>query len=245
MSSALPTRERALHAAIRWPAYLAWAFLALIMIGVLTVRAGNWQQGLLLYAIACLCSSLLLLWLLLAAALPAWRHRAGAIALRALPALPGAVLTTLAIAASGVPPIHDITTDTANPPEFTRAQSLRGPQSNPLRVDPEVIEQQRAAYPELRTLVSEKPIEATFELATRIARELGWEITLHDLNSGMIEAVDRTPLMGFADDVVIRVRSEERGSVVDLRSVSRVGMSDLGANAARIQRFAERFRAAP
>lgn len=239
------TTAHDLHPALRWPGYLAWAFLGLIVLSVLTVRSGNWQQGLMLYAIACLCSALLLLWLLLAAVLPAWRAQARTIALRALPAAPGAVLLLMALSAGGAPPIHDITTDTADPPRFTRAPELRGAKSNPLRVDPEVIEQQRAAYPELQTLVSEKPVEASFAMATGIARELGWEITLHDLDRGIIEAVDRTPIMNFADDVVIRVRSDEGGSVVDLRSVSRVGVSDLGANAARIRRFSERFRAAP
>jgi len=241
MSLAEPT----LPATIRWPGYLAWAFLGLLVLSVFMVRGGSWQQGLMLYAIACLLSGVLLLWLLLAAVLPRWRGQTRGILSRGLPALPGAVLLVLALAAAGAPPIHDITTDTSDPPRFTRAPQLRGPDSNPLQIDPQVMAQQQAAYPELHTLVSEKPVEATFALATRIARELGWEITLHDVDRGLIEAVDRTPIMNFADDVVIRVRSDASGSVVDLRSVSRVGVSDLGANAARIRRFAEQFRSAP
>lgn len=231
-----------LHPALRWPGYLAWAFLALIPVAVLTVRSGNWQQGLMLYAVACLVSLLLLAWYAVATLLPRNQGRRRSLLLRALPALPGALLLVSVLSARDVPPIHDISTDLADPPRFEAILERREPSDNSLAIDPAVIEQQAEAYPDLGTLRSELPLAATFERAEAAARSLGWEIVRSDLNAGLIEAVDTTAIMGFRDDVVIRVRSNADGTMVDLRSASRVGVSDLGANAARIRDFTERFR---
>jgi hypothetical protein len=239
MNAALP----ALPALLRWPGYLAWVFLTLIALAVLTVRAGQWQQGLMLYAIACLASLLILAWYAVAILLPRNGSRRRTLALRALPALPGALLLVSAMATRGVPPIHDITTDLEDPPRFEAVIDARGPNANSLAIDPEAQALQAAAYPELDTLYSPAPYAESFARAEAIARALGWEILRSDRNAGFIEAVDTTAIMAFKDDVVIRVRSDEDGSRVDLRSASRVGLSDLGANAARIRAFTERFRA--
>ena len=243
MSTAQPALPATpLPALLRWPGYLAWAFLTLIALAVLTVRAGQWQQGLLLYAVACLASLLVLAWYAVAVLLPRNGSRRGAIALRALPALPGALLLVSAMAARDVPPIHDITTDLQDPPRFEAVLEARGPKANSLAIDPEVQATQARAYPDLGTLYSNAPYAKTFARAEAVARDLGWEILRSDANAGFIEAVDTTAIMAFKDDIVIRVRSDEGGSLVDLRSASRVGVSDLGANAARIRAFAERFR---
>ena len=74
-----------------------------------------------------------------------------------------------------------------------------------------------------------------------MATELGWDIYHRDRNVGVIEAVDTTSIMAFKDDVVIRVRSNTRGTLLDLRSVSRVGIGDIGANARRIRAFQQKF----
>jgi uncharacterized protein (DUF1499 family) len=76
-----------------------------------------------------------------------------------------------------------------------------------------------------------------FDKAVQVATAMGWDIYLQDRNAGIIEAVDTTAVMGFRDDIVIRVRTNEEGALVDLRSVSRVGVGDLGANAKRIKAF--------
>jgi uncharacterized protein (DUF1499 family) len=227
---------------IRWPGYLAWVFLALLPIAVLTVRGGSWQQGLLLYALACLLSVLLLGVLGVLAVLPRFSEHRRDILLRALPALPGALLLITALQSGDVPPIHDISTDTEDPPRFEKIVALRGADSNPLDIDPQVIAQQEAAYPDLATLQSPRNYGDSFRLALETARALGWEVVNEDVNAGLIEAVDTTAIMGFKDDVVIRLRTGDSGVIVDLRSVSRVGVSDLGANAARIRAFLERFR---
>ena len=135
------------------------------------------------------------------------------------------------------PAIHDITTDTLDPPVFSAAVKLRGNDSNSLALDPETIDAQLAAYPDLQTVVLTDSIEVVFEKAMANANQLGWEIYREDLNDGFIEAVDSTAIMGFKDDIVIRLRTNASGTLMDIRSVSRVGVSDLGANAARIRQF--------
>lgn len=233
----------AISRAIRWPGYLAITLLLLIPIAVLTVRSGSWQQGLMLYALACAASAILLLWFVVALVLPWFREQRGAVLGFGAATLPGALLLALVLTGSDVPPIHDITTDVTDPPRFSEAVvEARGERSNALDIDGDVIEQQMAAYPDLETLVSETSIRETFQRSEEIARELGWEIVNADLNRGRIEAVDTTTIMGFKDDVVIRVRSNADGTMVDLRSVSRVGVSDLGANAERIRAFRDAFR---
>ena len=162
---------------------------------------------------------------------------------RALFTLPGAVLLLTLLAGRGdYPPIHDITTDTEDPPVFTAATERRGESSNSLEIVAETLSAQQAAYPDLGTIRTQEPIEAAFERAAATARALGWEIYREDLNAGVIEAVDTTLIMGFKDDVVIRLRTNAEGTLVDLRSVSRVGIGDLGANAKRIRQFQVAFR---
>jgi uncharacterized protein (DUF1499 family) len=236
-------RDAKSPALVTWIGYLAAGLLLALPLAVLMVRSGAWQQGLLLYALACLGAALLLAILLILLLLPKYAAWRGAILGRAALALPGTVLLVSLLAGRGDhPPIHDITTDTADPPLFTAAESVRGPQANPLAIDPQVIEQQQAAYPDLDTLVTTLPVDEAYDRALAVARGLGWEIYHEDRRAGVIEAVDTTPIMGFSDDIVIRVRSHAGDTSVDLRSVSRVGISDLGANARRIRAFLQAFQ---
>lgn len=229
-------------AVINWTGYLAITLLITIPVAVLTVRSGAWQQGLLLYAIACAGSAVVLLLALLLMALPRYAAWRSATRIRALFAIPGTLLLLLLLAGRGdYPPIHNISTDLENPPQFVTAAERRGQGSNSLALDAEVIEMQAEAYPDLQTLVIDEPIESAFERALATADKLGWEVYHQDLNSGVIEAVDSTAIMGFKDDVVIRLNTNADGTLVDLRSVSRVGISDLGANAARIRAFFQAF----
>lgn len=229
-------------AVVNWLGYLAVTLLLILPLSVVMVRNGDWQQGLLMYAIACLGSTLLIILaivLLLRTRFNLWRKD---ILQRALFALPGAALLLALTSGGSYPTIHDITTDTADPPRFTSAASQRGADSNSLEIDEEVIQQQQEAYPNLQTLVTPLPIEDAYRLALKVATDMGWDIYRQDSNAMVIEAVDTTGIMGFKDDVVVRVRSSARGTLVDLRSVSRVGEGDLGANAARINAFVNAFQ---
>ena len=141
-----------------------------------------------------------------------------------------------------LPFIHDITTDTVDPPVFVAVVPLRADAANPPEYPgEEVAQQQREAYPAVQPLLTELGAAEAFDRAEQVARDLGWEIIVTVPQEGRIEATDTTFWFGFKDDVVIRVRSTAEGSRVDIRSKSRVGRSDVGANAARIQAFIESF----
>lgn len=155
-----------------------------------------------------------------------------------------ATLWMMASAAREVPPIHDITTDMVDPPAFEAVVALRQPGENSTDyagIDT-VGSQQANAYPDLETLYVMEPREAVFDRALRTVRAMGWEIVTQDPERGRIEATATTAWFGFKDDVVIRIEDAPGGAVaLDVRSASRVGVSDLGANAARIRVFLATF----
>lgn len=145
-------------------------------------------------------------------------------------------------AARSVPPIHDITTDAGDPPQFNALLPHRAKAPNPADYGgPEVAALQHAAYPDVKSLSLFVPPDQAFDRALAAARSLRWTIVQKDRQEGRIEGMDRTIWFGFMDDIVIRVRPEGGGSRVDIRSVSRVGVSDLGTNAARIRKFMKRL----
>jgi uncharacterized protein (DUF1499 family) len=141
-------------------------------------------------------------------------------------------------AASKVPPIHDITTDTANPPAFVALLEARtaAPNGADYKVDENAAKQQEA-YPDIQPLISEAPPADMFVRAEKTARAMGWEVVAAEVGEGRIEATDTTQWWGFKDDVVIRITAEGTGSRLDIRSMSRVGKSDIGKNAERIRKF--------
>jgi uncharacterized protein (DUF1499 family) len=144
--------------------------------------------------------------------------------------------------ARGLPWIHDITTDTADPPAFVAILPLRaGAPNSAAYGGAEVAAAQAAAYPEVKPLHLDAAPAAAFERALAAARDMGWTIVAADAAAGRIEATATTSWWGFKDDVVVRVRPEGGGSRVDVRSVSRVGKSDLGVNARRIREYLARL----
>ena len=146
------------------------------------------------------------------------------------------------VPALGLPAIHDISTDLDDPPSFDAVVPLRADAPNSLEHGgPDVAAAQRAAYPEIETLLLSRPPEAVVELAREAAEALGWAIVAVNAGAGRVEATETTSWFGFKDDIVVRVRSGDGGTRVDVRSVSRVGLGDLGANAARIREFLERL----
>lgn len=159
---------------------------------------------------------------------------------------------------ASLPFIHDVTTDTQDPPTFgavimaERAATegvntvdysgKRAPTSqkdaNGKPVMKLVSALQTQAYPEIRTLILNETPDIVFGRAEQVARDLGWAIKDTDPQTGRIDATDTTFWYGFKDDVTIRLRpAQGDGTRVDVRSISRVGGSDIGANAARIEAF--------
>ncbi|MBT0955818.1 DUF1499 domain-containing protein [Alphaproteobacteria bacterium KMM 3653] len=139
-------------------------------------------------------------------------------------------------------PIHDISTDTTNPPVFEVIDETREGGRNTLEYGgPELAEAQAAAYPDIAPLITDLAPDAAFERALTVARHMGWEIIAEDAERLRFEAVARTSVFYFADDVVVVVTAQDEGSRVDMRGVSRVGRSDQGVNAARIRAFQQQF----
>ena len=137
-----------------------------------------------------------------------------------------------------VPPIHDITTDTDEPPRFVEIVALRVEAPNPTDYAGEAVAaMQREAYPEIEPVLLDLAPDEAFRRALAAGKSLGWEIVAALPGEGRIEATDETLFFGFKDDIVVRLRADSDGSRVDVRSVSRVGRSDVGANARRIRRF--------
>lgn len=144
--------------------------------------------------------------------------------------------------ARSVPPIHDISTDVENPPAFEAILPLREDAPNPAEYGgEEIARQQQEAYPDLDSQTYTSAPGPVFEAALAAAEAMGWEVVAAEPGSGRIEAVATTTWFGFKDDVVIRVSDGTGRTRVDVRSVSRVGRSDVGANAERIRAFQERL----
>ena len=138
--------------------------------------------------------------------------------------------------------IHDITTDTETPPAFVAILPLRAGVPNSVEYGgPELAAQQRTGYPDLGPLTLQIPPTQAFTHALTAARAMGWEIAASEATEGRIEATDTTFWFGFKDDVVVRITPAGGGSRIDVRSVSRVGKSDIGTNAKRITEYLRRI----
>jgi uncharacterized protein (DUF1499 family) len=145
--------------------------------------------------------------------------------------------------AQSLPRIHDITTDTANPPQFVAVLPLRaGAPNTAVYGGKEIAEQQLKGYPDIRPLALSVPPGVAFGRARDAAESMGWEIVAADPATGRIEATATTLWFGFKDDIVVRVSPSEQGSRIDVRSVSRIGRSDIGTNAKRIREYLARLR---
>jgi len=137
--------------------------------------------------------------------------------------------------AQDVPAIHDITTDVSDPPVFVSTAPMRKEGMNPAEYDTEQTAQQLEAYPDIVPIEVAVDADVAFDASLKAARAIGLELLTKDKSRGLIEGTATTRWFGFKDDVVIRVRPTDEGSVIDIRSKSRIGRSDIGANADRIR----------
>jgi uncharacterized protein (DUF1499 family) len=146
--------------------------------------------------------------------------------------------------AAKLPFIHDVTTDTANPPAFVAIAPLRADAPNGVDYKTDPAEQQKG-YSDIVPLVLPDVAPADlFKRAEATARAMNWEIVAAEAAEGRIEATDTTAWWGFKDDIVIRIATEGTGSRLDIRSMSRVGKSDIGKNAERIRAFLAKVKEA-
>lgn len=151
------------------------------------------------------------------------------------------VLGVAARPGADLPRINDITTDPDDPPVFVAAVRAPANEGRDLAYPgAEFAAQQRAAYPEVTPIRASGSVPEVTGRARSTAESLGWEIVDVDPQAGHLEARETSALFRFVDDVVVRVRPHPAGgTVVDVRSKSRDGRGDLGANAARIRAFSE------
>jgi len=194
---------------LRWSAYAEIAIAAAAVIGCIFASSRGQGNGVYLFILACVVS--------IAALIVPFR---------------------MYLTARSVPAIHDITTDTENPPQFDVILSVRKAALNPAEYGgPEIAQQQKKAYPDIAPLRMDAPPAQSFEKARSAVRAMGWQIVSADPAKGLIEATDTTFWFGFKDDIVVRITPQDKGSRIDIRSLSRVGRSDVGANAARIRKL--------
>ncbi|MFQ3788941.1 DUF1499 domain-containing protein [Halomonas sp. A29] len=235
----------------RWPARIAWLSVLLLLVAALLLAGagpayrldllplgsafGMLRRGVQISAAAAIVGFLALI--------------AATFCRRLRPALIGGLVMAATAAmlavpwlhwqrAQTAPPIHDITTDTENPPAFEALAEAREAAPNAVEYPGEAFaRQQREAYPDIEPLVLELPLGLAREVAEAAVLDMGWEIAHNSLTS--IEATDTTTWFGFKDDVVIRLSEADENVRIDVRSASRMGRGDVGANAARIRDYFE------
>ena len=229
-------------------AVAAAAFLMLLASGPGTrIGLWPWQTGLALLKWAAytgFASGAAGLVLLVLHAMPRWRALGNGVPLLVLALSIGAFGPPLYFLAEAkrVPPIHDITTNVERPPQFVALLPERHKSPNGAAYGgADVAAQQKKAYADIvPKVVAGQPADA-FARSVEVARAMGWRIVEADGIEGRIEATATTTWFGFQDDIVIRIVPSPQGSLVDVRSASRVGRSDIGANAKRIREFLARL----
>jgi len=234
---------------LRWPIFsVALVSLLLLVFSGLGVRMGLWTfrtgfQLLRWTVYLGVGAAILSVLLLIALSIRGGRGR-GVLAIALLIGLGAASVPYSQLRkARSLPPIHDITTDTVEPPPFVAVLPLRAGASNKAEYGgDEIAAKQKSGYPDIQPVhLAAAPAEA-FPKALAAAKAMGWEIVAENPAEGRIEATATTFWFGFKDDVVLRLRPDGTGTRVDMRSVSRVGGSDVGANAARIRAFFARLK---
>ncbi|MET0906632.1 MAG: DUF1499 domain-containing protein [Bradyrhizobiaceae bacterium] len=152
----------------------------------------------------------------------------------------------LAIQYRKLPKIHDITTDPIDPPRFEALARLRSGDGTNSAVYAGLYsaEQQRITYPDIEPIELEVPVQRAYEVTLALVNKRKWLVIDErppqpPRRIGRIEAVARTPIMGFREDVSIRFVPDGEGSRVDIRSSSRYFEGDFGSNAARVSKLIE------
>jgi uncharacterized protein (DUF1499 family) len=140
------------------------------------------------------------------------------------------------------PPIHDITTNPENPPAFTFLTDDRpGARNSLIYGGDEVAQLQQQAFADIQPIMTTTTPEQAFEKAKQVAKAMKWEIVYQSQQELRFEASAQTPYFHFTDDIVVLVSTEDNGSRIDIRSVSRIGRGDRGVNAKRIRSFIEKY----
>jgi len=234
-----------------WSRRLALFSLAATFIAIIVVRSGALEIVPALSTLGgALALALLAILLAFGAAVSIWKDGVGGIGEAVTGLLIGLALIAyplyIGVKAYKLPAIYDITTDPIDPPRFDAIARLRPRDANPVTyAGLYTAEQQRTAYSDIEPdMTSVSPQEA-YDAALKVITRRKWHVV--DARppqgtaprDGLIEAIARTPILGFRDDVAVRVRATHEGARIDVRSASRYGRHDLGTNAARVRALIE------
>lgn len=246
--------EEPTSAAARWSLRFALFSMALCLIAIMVIRtrAADVAAGVsvLGFAILAACAAVLLAF---AASAIIWRTGRKGMGLSILGVLVAVLVLAwpawLAVQAVRLPILNDISTDINNPPAFSRssrALAERGGQA-PSELPAEARLPQTRAYPAVQPIVIDLDGDDAFQLVLAAVKAMGWQLVESSppggrIGDGRIEAIDRTLIMRFPDDITVRVRPGAGQSRIDVRSVSRYGRHDFGVNARRIERFARQLQ---
>lgn len=231
-----------------WSGRIALFALAVAALSIVIVRSGllEIEPALATFAAALIFAALAVLLSFLGFVV-IWRQGRSGLGSAILGLILGLLLLAypgyLGYRASKLPAIHDITTDPDNPPRFDVLARLR-PRGRNDYPGGAVAQAQRSAYPDIAPLQESVPPKLVYDTALALVTKRKWHVVdarppAAGRREAVIEAVARTPIMGFRDDVVIRVSTVGAGARVDMRSASRYGLHDFGANAARIRSLLE------
>lgn len=229
-----------------WARRLVLFALVATLLSIIIVRSGLLEvfPALMTFGGA-LALAMIAMLLALASFVPIWKDGAAGIGSALSTLLIGAALLAypgyLGLKAYRLPAIADITTDPIDPPRFESIAKLRSRESNPvIYAGLYAAEQQRTAYPQIEPLFLSASPTIAYQTAMALITKRKWRIVdarepQGKVREGRIEAVARTPIMGFRDDIVLRFRAGEEGVRIDMRSASRYGRHDFGTNASRIR----------
>jgi uncharacterized protein (DUF1499 family) len=234
-----------------WSRRLALFSLAATFIAIIVVRSGALEIVPALSTLGgALALSMLAILLAFGAAISIWKDGVGGIGEAVTGLLIGLALIAyplyVGVKAYKLPAIYDITTDPIDPPRFDAIARLRPRDANPVTyAGLYTAEQQRTAYSDIEPDMTNVSPQEAYDAVLKVITKRKWHVV--DARppqgtaprDGLIEAIARTPILGFRDDVAVRVRATHEGARIDIRSASRYGRHDLGTNAARVRALIE------
>jgi len=229
-----------------WARRIAMFSLPVALLAIIIERAGLLEiVPVLATFAAALAMAVFAILLALIALITVWRHGVEGLGAATAAILIGLAMlgypAYLAVKAYRLPAISDVTTDPIDPPRFETIGRLRSREANPVAyAGLYSAELQKAAYPDVVSLETTSNAKAAYEAAMTVIKKRRWNVVNErepqpGRRDGYIEAVARTPVMGFRDDVAVRIRAVGQGARIDVRSASRYGRHDFGTNAARVK----------
>jgi uncharacterized protein (DUF1499 family) len=234
-----------------WSRRIALFSLAATFIAIIVVRSGALEIVPALSTLGgAMALAVLAILLAFGAAVSIWKDGVGGIGEAVTGLLIGLALIAyplyVGVRAYKLPAIYDITTDPIDPPRFDAIARLRPRDANPVTyAGLYTAEQQRTAYSDIEPDLTNVSVQEAYNAVLKVITKRKWHVVdarppqATAPRDGLIEAIARTPILGFRDDVAVRVRATQEGARIDIRSASRYGRHDLGTNAARVRALIE------